>query len=356
MMLNLLLGLAAGAAAGLLLALLRHHLDRRLRTADDIRAITGVSPLGSTVAPGAADDDPLVAMSYRSAEAEQYRTIRTALKFADPDHELHHFVVSSPAEGDGRTSMAANLAISWALAGAAVCLVDAGVRQPLDPRVLGVESGAGLSDVLLGEIELDTVLTSWHDGLLTVLPAGALPRDPVELLGSDAMGHLVAELRSRFDIVIYDAGPMLAYADAAVLARAVDGLVLVVRAGVTTRDQLLACLEKVREARLNLLGTVWFDVTERRWAWRKRDLPVEQERRPAAARAAGSSRHGAAERGRRRSRAGAAAGVAGTRGAPVPDAVGEHRHGEEDDERRGGVEHAALQHAHERDEQGQATD
>lgn len=272
--LNLLLGLAGGAAAGLLLALLRHHLDRRLRSVEDIRAITGVAPLGSTIASRAAGRDPLVAMDYRSAEAERYRSIRTALKFAGAGHELRDVVVGSPAAGDGRTSVAANLAISWALAGVRVCLVDAGVRQPMAAEVFGVESTAGLFDVLGDDAELDDVLAPSHDGVLTILPAGTPPPDPVELLGSTAMGHLVAELRSRFDIVIYDSAPMLAFADAAVLARAVDGLVLVVRAGVTTRDQLVACLEKVREARLNLLGTVRFGVRDhRRRVARRRGLP-----------------------------------------------------------------------------------
>ncbi len=256
--LNLLLGLVGGAALGLLVALLRHALDRRLKTADDIRAITHVAPLGSTVYNRAAKRDPLVAMNHRSLDAERYRTIRTALKFADVDHELHHFVISSPMPGEGKTSVASNLAISWAQTGARVCLVDAGLRRPMVSKIFGIDKEAGLSDVLVGDVELDDVLVPWNDGLLTVLPAGSLPPDPAALLGSASIAKLVSDLRTRFDIVIYDSDPLVAVPDAALLGRSLDGMVLVVRAGSTTRDQLSASLDTVREARVTLLGTVRF--------------------------------------------------------------------------------------------------
>lgn len=260
-LLNLLLGLVTGAAIGLLLALLRHNFDSRLKTVDDIRAITNVAPLGSTILTRNGRRDPLVAMDRRSLAAERYRTIRTALKFADVDHELHHFVVSSPMPGEGKSTVASNLAISWAQAGASVCLVDAGLRRPMISSMFDIESTAGLSDVLVGDVELDDVLASWNSGMLTILPAGSLPPDPAALLGSDSMAHLVAELRSRFDIVIYDSDPMIAVTDAVVLSRAVDGMVMVVRSGSTTRDHLSSALEMAREARVRVLGTVHFGVT-----------------------------------------------------------------------------------------------
>ena len=285
--LNLLLGLIGGAALGLLISLLRHSLDRRIKTAHDIEAITNMASLGSTVFSRAARRQPLVAMNYRSVGAERYRTIRTALKFVDVDHQLRHFVVSSPMPGDGKTSVASNLAISWAQAGANVCLVDAGLRKPVISRVFDVSGTAGLSDVLVGDVKLDEVLTSWNNGMLTILPAGSLPPDPTAMLGSEAMAHLVANLKTRYDIVIYDSDPMMAVTDAAVLSRLVDGLVLVIRSGSTTRDHLSACLETVRKTRLTLLGTVLFGVKLRGSAlrpyypvdfdWRRTVLPDRWE-------------------------------------------------------------------------------
>ncbi|WP_193314384.1 polysaccharide biosynthesis tyrosine autokinase [Georgenia ruanii] len=351
--LNLLLGMAGGAAAGLLLALLRHHLDRRLRTVADVRAITEVAPLGSTIHSRAAEREPLVATELGSVEAERYRSIRASLKLADAGRESHQLVISSPAAGDGRTSVAANLALSWAVAGATVCLVDADLRSPTASRVFGLESADGLTDVVAGDAELDTVLRSWNGGALTILPAGSLPPDPVELLGSKAMGHLIAELGARFDVVIYDSEPMLAVGDAAVLARAVGGLVLVVRSGATTAAQLSACLEKVRGARLPLLGTALVGVKERRRA-RRRHRVVDDGRRVVEPRDAAPSRRHRVPPPTGRATTAEVLRSLGARSGD--DAVGEHRHREEDDEGRRGVEHAALQHAHQRDEQGEASD
>jgi non-specific protein-tyrosine kinase len=338
MLLNLLLGVAAGASIGLVLALLRHHLDRRLTSVEDVRAVTGATPLGATIGPRRpADGDPLVALQVRSPGAERYRTIRSALRFTDVDHQLRHFAVSSPAGGDGTPAVAANLAISWALAGSRVCLVDAGLRHPMAPDVFGAGSTPGLTDVLVGDVDLDTALTPWNDGLLTLLPTGSAPGDPVEVLGSRAMTHLVAELRARFDVVIYAAEPMLTVADAIVLARALDGLVMVVRAGVTTTDQLRSCLELVSEARLRLLGTVWTGERPRRRRAASAPLPGDVPAHPDR-RSRTSGRR--ADPGQQRA-------AASTR--PLDDPVREHRRREEDDEGGGGVEHAALEHAHEGD-------
>ena len=267
-LLNLLLGAIAGAAIGFAAALIRHNLDRRINTIDDVRGITGMAPVGSTLASRTARRDPLVAVDFRSADAERYHGIRTALKLASVDQPLHHFVVSSPMPREGKTSVAANLAVSWAQAGARVCLVESDLRRPMIARMMGLESTLGLADVLVGDVELDEVLVPWPHGSVTVLPAGSLPADPASLLGSDAMSALVSELRSRFDVVIYDSPPIASVTDAIVLARAVDGLVLVVRAGSTTRDYLASCVESLRAAHIKLLGTVRFAIKVKRKAKR----------------------------------------------------------------------------------------
>ncbi|WP_051217936.1 polysaccharide biosynthesis tyrosine autokinase [Nocardioides insulae] len=255
-LLNLLLGGALGLALGLVAAVLRHHLDRRVKTPEDLRDLTGISPLGVTLREPSAYRRPLVALDYRSVSAERYRTIRTALKFATVDRRLEHFVVSSAMAGDGKTSVSSNLAISWAQAGASVCLVEADLRRPGAARFFGVEGSLGLSDVLVGEADLDEVLVSWNRDMLTVLPAGSLPPDPAALLGSEAMHALVESLRERYDVVIYDSPPVLSVTDAVVLGEQVDGVVLVVPAGSARREQTSAALEAFRQARLTLLGTV----------------------------------------------------------------------------------------------------
>lgn len=254
--LNLLLGLVAGLAIGFVAALARHALDRRVKTPDDVRAVTGIAPLGSTLRNRASRRAPLVVLDHRSASAERYRTVRSALKFAMVDSSLRHVVISSPHAGDGKTTVACNLALSWAQSGARVCLVEADLRRPGVSTMLDIDGTVGLSEVLVGDVELDEVLVPWDDGLITVLPAGSLPPDPAALLGSDSMGSLVATLRDRFDLVIYDTAPMIMVTDAVVLGRAVDGVVLVVNAGVTTRDRLAACIDILESSRVPLLGTV----------------------------------------------------------------------------------------------------
>jgi polysaccharide biosynthesis transport protein len=255
-LLNLVLGGAVGLAAGLVAAVLRHHMDTRIKTEDGVRALTHMSPLGATLRERGAAKRPLVALDWRSGSAERYRTIRTALKFATVDRELRHFTVTSWGTGEGKTSVACNLAISWAQAGSSVCLVEADLRRPGVSSFLGLDGSLGLSDVVVGDSRLDDVLVRWNHGMLTVLPAGSLPPDPAALLGSSAMASLVATLRSRFDVVIYDSPPLLSVTDGVVLGHHTDGVVLVIRAFSTRSEHVTSSMERLSSSRLNLLGTV----------------------------------------------------------------------------------------------------
>ncbi|MCD4526677.1 polysaccharide biosynthesis tyrosine autokinase [Nocardioides sp. cx-173] len=253
---DLLLGAVAGLALGLMGAVLRHHLDTRVKTQDGVRALTDMSPLGATLYERSAAKRPLVALDWRSSSAERYRTIRTALKFATVDRELRHFAVTSSAAGEGKTTVACNLAISWAQSGASVCLVEADLRRPGVSRFLGIDGSLGLSDVVVGESRLDDVLVPWNQALLTVLPAGSLPPDPAALLGSSAMATLVETLHGRFDVVIYDSPPLLSVTDGVVLGHQMDGVVLVMRAFSTRPEHVRSSIERLRNARVDLLGTV----------------------------------------------------------------------------------------------------
>jgi succinoglycan biosynthesis transport protein ExoP len=254
--LNLLLGAFVGLALGLVAAVIRNQLDRRVKTRDDVRAITGTSPLGVSLRDSAVRRNPILVRERSPAGVEAMRTIRTGLRFATVDSELHHFALTSSVGGEGKSVLACNLAMSWAVSGASVCLVEADLRRPEVAHYLGLEGAVGLSDMLLGEARLDEVLIPWNHGLLTVLPAGSLPPDPTALLESEAMRSLVSELAARFDIVIYDTPPVLAVADALVLGRELDGVVLLVRSGRTTREQLHNALDTLSKASARVLGTV----------------------------------------------------------------------------------------------------
>jgi capsular exopolysaccharide synthesis family protein len=254
--LDLALGLIAGGALGVAAALLRHHLDRRLKTPDAVRSIVGMSPLGSTLHTRKARRQPLTAVDVTSIDADRYRGIRSSFRFASVDDDVDQFVVTSAMPGEGKSTVAANLAISWAQAGSTVCLVEADLRRPAIANFFGLDGNIGLSDVLVSDVDLEDVLVRWENPNLTVLPAGSVPPDSTALLGSAAMADLVRTLGARYDVVIFDSPPLLSVADAAVLSHTVGGLVLVVRYGRTSGEQLASAVRAIREARLNLLGTV----------------------------------------------------------------------------------------------------
>jgi succinoglycan biosynthesis transport protein ExoP len=256
LLLNLVLGAVAGLGAGMVAAVLRHHLDTRVKTPDAVRSLTGMSPLGSTLHERGASKRPLVALEWRSASAERYRTVRTALKFAAVDRELRHFAVTSSAADEGKTTVAVNLAISWAQTGSSVCLVEADLRRPGVSGFLGIDGSLGLSDVVVGDSRLDDVLVRWNHGMLSVLPAGSLPPDPAALLGSAAMASLVASLKQRYDVVIYDSPPLLSVTDGVVLGHQMDGVVLVVQCYSTRPEHLTSSIEQLHSSRVDLLGTV----------------------------------------------------------------------------------------------------
>ena len=137
-----------------------------------------------------------------------------------------------------------------------VCLVEADLRRPRAVSYLGLDGSVGLTEVVAGDHELDDVLMSWNRGQLTVLPAGMTPPDPGHLLGSNATDTLLQKLRADFDLVIIDAPPLLPVSDAAILAAASDGLIMVVRHGHVTGDQVRHSLDAVNAVGATLLGTI----------------------------------------------------------------------------------------------------
>ncbi|MDP3713014.1 MAG: polysaccharide biosynthesis tyrosine autokinase [Mycobacteriales bacterium] len=231
---NLALGLALGLTSGILLALLLDALDRTVKTSVQAEDVTGAPVLGllprfkrgaSTNITTTVPDDPA---------AEAYRALRTSVRFLDPDHPLQIIAVTSPSASEGKTTTAVNLAVAMAQSGERVMLVDADLRRPSVATSLGIEGVVGLSNVVTRTATLSDAVQHWG-GLLDVLPAGQLPPNPSEIVGSQSMGALLEELRERYDVVVVDAPPVLAVTDAVVLATQVDGVLLVLRAGSTQR-------------------------------------------------------------------------------------------------------------------------
>jgi capsular exopolysaccharide synthesis family protein len=229
--LNLALGLLIGLAVGLGLALLIQVLDTRIRGERDVQQITNAPIIGGIAFDKASPKRPLIVQAEpNSPFAEAFRMLRTNLQFLNVEGEPRTFVVTSSLESEGKTTTTANLGIAIAQSGARVLVIDADLRRPRMAQLLGIEGAVGLTDVLIGRVKLDDALQSWGSKNFMVLPAGTVPPNPSELLGSQSMAELIAFLETRFDVVLFDAPPLLPVTDAALLAKHSSGALLVVAA------------------------------------------------------------------------------------------------------------------------------
>lgn len=253
---NMVLGLLLGLAAGFALAVLRQVLDTRVRTADDIRALTDASVM--TVVPEDSGSTSRLPVRDEPASivAEAFRRLRTNLQFLDTAEPLEAIVVTSSIPGEGKSTVAANLAITLADAGSRVVLVDADLRRPSVAEYLGIEGSVGLTTVLIGQASLEDVVQPWGGGNLQVLPSGQVPPNPSEMIGSRAMAWVLAELRRRYDVVIIDTPPLLPVTDAAILARIANGALLVAGTHNAHRNQVLESLGSLEAVGARVLGLI----------------------------------------------------------------------------------------------------
>lgn len=254
---NIAVGLLLGLAAGIGIALLRSVLDTRIRSIRDIEQLTDAPILGRIpVDPEVATRPLIVHSDGMSPRAESFRSLRTNLQFIGAAGSQRVVVVTSAMPSEGKTNTVTNLAIALADNGASVVLVDADLRNPTVAEVMGIEGGVGLTDVLIGRADLSEVLQHWGRRKLHVLPSGAIPPNPSELLGSAAMEALLGRLGSQVDYVLIDSPPLLPVTDAAVVSKYATGTVLVVTPENTKRPQFSAALNALRTIDSRLLGVV----------------------------------------------------------------------------------------------------
>jgi capsular exopolysaccharide synthesis family protein len=255
--LNLAVGLVAGLAVGVGAAWIRSTLDTRLRSMDEIRNCTGAPLLGTIPFDPDAPARPLIVQEEpRSPSAEEYRGLRTNLVFTNVGGKSQCLVMSSANPGEGKSTTVANLAIALADSGARVVLIDCDFRRPAVARYMRIEGGAGLSDILVGRAEPVDVLQRWGGDNLFILPAGRVPPNPSELLGSVLMQDLVGFLIKTFDYVLIDSPPLLVATDAVVLSKIADGVMLVAGYDIIRRPQLIAAVNALAMVDSRLLGII----------------------------------------------------------------------------------------------------
>jgi capsular exopolysaccharide synthesis family protein len=268
---NTVLGAVLGLLLGLGVAFLLERLDRRIREPKDLEAIYGLPLLGVVPESAALSRSARSGQDARgglpAGEAEAFHLIRAHLRYFNVDRELHTLLVASAAPGDGKTTIARHLAGAAARMGSRVLLLEADLRRPTLAQQLEIQSGPGLSDVLIGAvhlseatqaIDLDSAPVGASRGrTLDVLVAGAvLPPNPGEMIESHAMATLLEGVESAYDLVVIDTPPLTTVSDAFPLLGKVDGVIIVGRLGRNRRDIAQRLHDTLAGAGAPLLGVV----------------------------------------------------------------------------------------------------
>ncbi|HVL81304.1 MAG TPA: polysaccharide biosynthesis tyrosine autokinase [Actinomycetota bacterium] len=253
---NVAIALVLGALLGSGAAVLGEQLDVRVKSRERAEELLGVPVLASIPRIRGERDGVYLERDPQSPTAEAFRKMRTAVRFLEVEHPIRTLVVTSPFAGEGKTTNATNLAVAFAQAGVRTVLVEADLRRPTLHRAFPTHRDRGLTTYLVARATLDDSVVETPVKGLAVLPAGAIPPNPAELLASKQMTDVLERLGRRFDLVIVDTPPILPVADASALVPRVDGVILVIRAGQTRDDRVKEAGELIRKVGGRLLGSV----------------------------------------------------------------------------------------------------
>ena len=253
---NVLIGAGTGLVLVYAAIFLRRALDQRIRTRDDATKATGASVLGVLPVSDDLNEDNIVKGDTDDHIAqESIRQLRTNLRFVNVDTPPRSFIVTSAVPGEGKSTVSLSLARAMADAGSPVILIDADLRRPTVAKKLKLDAKVGLTQVLAGQVEIANAVHQLGESNLFVLPAGRIPPNPSELLGSDKMRQLINELSEEF-IVVVDVPPLLPVTDASLLSHSVDGVILVGSIGRSHREQMTEASNILKKVNANLLGMV----------------------------------------------------------------------------------------------------
>lgn len=256
---NLLIGAVAGFVLGVIISMIRRFIDVRIRTQADVEELTGKSVL--SVIPRVAD---LKAQRDTSATpettdlgiaSEPLRRLRTNLKFLNVDNPPRAVVITSANPGEGKSMVASNLARVLAEAGHKTIILDCDLRRPMQAKTFNIDGNLGVAQVLAGEVDIDDAALQTAVPGLTVVPAGRIPPNPSELVGSARMHRLIDSLKETHTVII-DAPPLLPVVDASLLSVASDGALVVAAVGKTHKEHLRRCAKLLQQVNGQLLGSV----------------------------------------------------------------------------------------------------
>lgn len=257
---NAVLGIFLGLVLGVLAAFIRERLDDRLRGRHDFERRLGHSVLA--VIPRVAgwrrpqETNLVTVKEPHSVTSEAYKTLRTSTLFVASSSGARLLMIAGPLQGEGKTTTLANLGVALAHSDRRVIIVSGDLRRPRLHSFFGLDSQPGLTTVLSGEVELKDALNRVGVDKLRVLTSGPTPMNPAEVLGSEAMGALLEGLRGLADIVLLDSPPILAVADALVLAPLTDGVIFVSDPKRSTRRSVTTAARQLEQVNANVLGGV----------------------------------------------------------------------------------------------------
>jgi tyrosine-protein kinase Etk/Wzc len=270
--LNLMIGLMVGLVLGVGLAFFLDSLDNSIKSAEEIEHTFRLPVLGLIPAIHAEElrarrtngidevekitSTLVTRFAPRSPISEAYRALRTNIQFLRIDAPLKTLVISSPGPSEGKSTSVANLAITTALTGARTLLVDADLRRPVIHSLFGLEREPGMINMLVERLPLESVIRPSGIENLFILPAGAIPPNPSELLGSQKMRDLIKTLSEKYDLVLFDSPPVITVTDTAVLGSQVEGVVLVAMSHSTDRRALARAQILLSNVKANVVGAV----------------------------------------------------------------------------------------------------
>lgn len=198
-------------------------------------------------------------LNPRSPISEQYKTVRTNLQFSSVDQDMQSILLTSAGQAEGKSLTAANLAVVYAQQGKKTLLIDADLRKPTVHYTFRLDNLTGLSNVLIGSVALENSTTATDVENLDVLTCGPIPPNPSELLASKKMRDMLEHAKKLYDCIIFDSPPILAVADAKILANIVDGTIFIVRSAKTKAEEAEKGIELIKDTQAKFLGVVLND-------------------------------------------------------------------------------------------------
>lgn len=246
-----------GVLIGLACALAFDLRDKSVHSDEEIIELGGGPILASIPVDPTSETSPLATDDQAKVlQVEAFRKLRTNLQFVNAGGSVQVVVVTSSVPSEGKSQTSANLALAMMASGRKVLVIEADLRRPMVSKYFGLDRTVGLSDAIIGHVDVHDVIQRWQGTNLSILCAGHIPPNPSELLDSETMRTILMTLRDEYDMIIIDTPPLLPVTDGAVLAARADGVVLVVRYQKTTRNQVSSSVRALASVGARLLGTV----------------------------------------------------------------------------------------------------